>query len=84
MLEKLGFNCAGLFFVVADVSGEKNPRRERVNFSPSAETPTIADYISKKFEEVKLWGRVERLEIRRDGGSGIACTFSACQAENQD
>ncbi len=84
MFEKLEFNSAGLFFVVADVSGEKSPRRERINFSPSAETPTIADYISKKFEKLKLWSRVERLEIRRDGGSGIACTFSACHAESQE
>jgi len=62
-IKKLGFDCAGKFFVSVDMIGERNPRRQQVDFKPSPGAPTIVEYIANKLDAKK----VERLEIEKDG-----------------
>lgn len=84
MLEQLEFNSAGVFFVEVNMAGERNPRHERVEFRPSPETPSILDYISRMLNKTNAWNRIERLEIRKSNGNGMACTFFKSQLVGQD
>ncbi|HUX35454.1 MAG TPA: hypothetical protein VMV71_00280 [Candidatus Paceibacterota bacterium] len=64
-IKKLGFDCAGKFFVSVDVVGEKSPRRQQVDFKPSPDAQTIVEYIATNLGDKA--NKVERLQIEMGG-----------------
>lgn len=64
-IKKLGFDCAGKFFVSVDVVGEKSPRRQQVDFKPSSDAQTIVEYIARKLGDKA--NKVIRLQIEKGG-----------------
>lgn len=65
-MKTLGFDCAGMFVISADVVGEEHPIRGHVNFKPSQEALNIFQYVVGRLGST--WERVERLEVQRLNG----------------
>lgn len=66
-LQMAGLDSRGDFLVIVNMVGENSPRRARVNFNPSSEITNIIHHVAEQVGNVEM---MERLEIRRNDGTG--------------